>query len=67
MVVMLANYAPPVTDWLPAGRSAIWSRDGALLACAPASGEALVVAAKSSGSWDATVVKAIAASRGVDP
>jgi len=56
MVVMMANYAPPVTDWSPAGRSAIWSSDGSLLGCAPPGGEALVVAAKSSAGWDGIVV-----------
>ncbi len=56
MVVMMANYAPPVKDWSPAGRSAIWSSDGSLLGCAPPIGEALVVAAKSSGGWSGTVV-----------
>jgi predicted amidohydrolase len=56
MVVMMANYGPPVSGWSPAGRSAIWSSDGSLLGCAPPGGEALVVAAKSSGGWNGTVV-----------
>ena len=58
MVVLMANYGSPVGEWSPAGRSAIWSSDGSLLGCAPARGEALVIATKSSGGWDATVVTA---------
>jgi predicted amidohydrolase len=44
LAVMLANYGALVGGWDAAGRSAVWSRTGRLLACAPASGEAVVVA-----------------------
>jgi predicted amidohydrolase len=44
MAVLMANYGAPSGEWPSAGRSAIWSRDGALLACGPADGEAVVVA-----------------------
>jgi predicted amidohydrolase len=44
MAVLLANYGAPTGGWMAAGRSAIWSRKGALLACGPAEGEAVIVA-----------------------
>jgi predicted amidohydrolase len=45
MVVLLANYGAGTSEWRSAGRSAIWSNDGTLLACGPAEGEAIVHAA----------------------
>lgn len=39
MVVLLANYGAATSAWCSAGRSAIWSSDGELLACGPAEGE----------------------------
>jgi predicted amidohydrolase len=49
MAVLLANYGAPTGGWPAAGRSAIWSREGALMACGPAEGEAIVVAHLGSG------------------
>ena len=56
MMVMMANYAPPVKDWTPAGRSALWASDGTLLACAPSRGTALVVAVNTPSGWTGRVV-----------
>jgi len=42
MVVLLANYGAATSEWPSAGRSAIWSNDGTLLACGPTEGEAIV-------------------------
>jgi predicted amidohydrolase len=42
MVVLLANYGAGTSEWRSAGRSAIWSNDGTLLACGPTEGEAIV-------------------------
>jgi predicted amidohydrolase len=56
MLVLMANYGAPVGGWSPAGKSAIWSDDGTLLACAPAAGEALVIAERVSDHWVGRVV-----------
>jgi predicted amidohydrolase len=53
MLVMIANYGAPTGGWLSAGRSAVWSPDGDLLACAPSSGEALVFVDQVNGQWRA--------------
>ena len=57
MLVLMANYGAPVGEWAPAGKSAIWSEHGELLACAPAVGEALVVAQRHEDCWNAKVVE----------
>jgi predicted amidohydrolase len=44
MVVLMANYGAPTSQWQAAGGSAIWSSDGTLLAKGPSAGEAVVVA-----------------------
>jgi predicted amidohydrolase len=45
MTVLLANYGAPIEGWRAAGRSAIWSREGRLLAESPPEGPALITAA----------------------
>ena len=47
MLVLMANYGAPTGGWVSAGRSAVWLPGGQLLAEAPASGEAVVVARRS--------------------
>jgi predicted amidohydrolase len=42
MVVLLANHGSGTSRWPSAGRSAIWSNDGKLLACGPPEGEAII-------------------------
>lgn len=44
MAVLMANYGAPTSAWRSAGRSAIWSREGSLVAQAGASGEEVVIA-----------------------
>jgi predicted amidohydrolase len=44
MTVLMANYGSVTSEWPSAGRSAIWSNTGALLACGPSEGESVVVA-----------------------
>lgn len=56
MLVLMANYGAPVGPWTSAGRSAAWSPDGALLACAPPAGESLVVVERVGDGWTGTVV-----------
>lgn len=56
ILALMANYGAPTGGWSSAGKSAIWSATG-LLACAPATGEALVVAERSRGRWTAKAVE----------
>jgi predicted amidohydrolase len=57
MLVLMANYGAPLGGWSSAGRSAIWSDTGALLACGPSAGEALVLAERSHSTWVGRVVR----------
>jgi predicted amidohydrolase len=54
MLTLLANYGAPTGGYAAAGRSAVWSDKGKLLATAPPSGDALVVARRVRGEWTAT-------------
>lgn len=51
MLVMMANYGGPTVEFSSAGKSAIWSEDGTLIACAPAQGEALCLAERFADGW----------------
>ena len=55
-LVLLSNYAADLGEWSTAGGSAAWSAGGHLLATAPRSGEALVIAARNDGVWTGEVV-----------
>ena len=57
MMVMMANYGAPVGQWSAAGQSAIWAAGGGLLACAPATGESVVIATRSPGGWRGQVIE----------
>lgn len=57
ILVLMANYGGPTGGWVSAGRSAIWSNNGDLLACAPATGEALVIAERRHDRWLGAVVE----------
>ena len=50
MLVLMANHGGPSGGWACAGRSAIWSAEG-LLAEAPDTGNALVIAHREGGRW----------------
>jgi predicted amidohydrolase len=56
MLVLMANYGAPTGGWVSAGRSAVWRPDGRLLAEAPASGEAVIVAGRLGTEWGVRVV-----------
>ena len=56
MATLLANYGAPTGGYMSAGRSAVWSDTGELLATAPTEGEALVVAQRARGRWTATAL-----------
>lgn len=53
LTVILSNYGAPSGAYDAAGRSAIWSADGALLHEVDGTGEALLIATKENGSWSA--------------
>ncbi|GGY85470.1 carbon-nitrogen hydrolase family protein [Pseudoduganella plicata] len=54
--VLVANYGGPSGGWQCAGRSALWDEAGTLVAAAPGGGECLLLARRSRGEWDATVL-----------
>jgi predicted amidohydrolase len=56
MLVAMANYGAPLGPWSAAGRSAIWSPAGDLLASAAPTGEGLVVAEYEDRRWSARAV-----------
>ncbi|WP_202368336.1 carbon-nitrogen hydrolase family protein [Pseudomonas sp. MWU318] len=56
MAVLMANHAGLTGGWQSAGRSAVWSENGALVAAAPGPGELLVVARRDAGEWQGQVV-----------
>jgi predicted amidohydrolase len=52
MAVLMANHGGATGGWEPAGKSAIWSEDGRLVAAASGAGELLIVCRKQGGVWD---------------
>jgi predicted amidohydrolase len=56
MAVLLANYSGTSGGWVSAGKSAIWSEDGAVVAASAGAGEALVIGRKRDGQWDGAVL-----------
>lgn len=56
MLVLMANHGGPSGGYTCAGRSAIWSADGTLLADVPGIGEALVIARRNGEQWTGQVV-----------
>jgi predicted amidohydrolase len=58
MAVVMANHSAPTGGWVSAGRSAIWSEEGHLVAASRGTEEALVIGRKRRGSWDGVVLPA---------
>ncbi|MNN86913.1 hypothetical protein D3C81_2043910 [compost metagenome] len=56
MLVLMANHGGATGGWESAGRSAIWAADGRLLAAAPGTGDALVIARRQAALWRGEVV-----------
>ncbi|WLH86893.1 carbon-nitrogen hydrolase family protein [Pseudomonas sp. FP2338] len=56
MLVLMANHGGPSGGYTCAGRSAIWTADGRLLAGAPGIGEALVIGRRDGQHWTGQVV-----------
>jgi len=59
MAVLMANHAGVTGGWQSAGRSAVWSENGTLVAAAPGPGELLVVARRDAGEWQGRVVPVV--------
>ena len=56
MLVLMANHGGATGGWESAGCSAIWAADGRLLAAAPGTGDALVIARRQAALWRGEVV-----------
>jgi len=56
MAVLLANYSGETGGLVSAGKSALWSEDGQLVAASTGTEEALVVGSKQNGVWNGTVL-----------
>jgi len=55
MAVLMANYSGATGGSVSAGKSALWSEDGQLVAASAGSEEALVVGKKQNGVWNGIV------------
>ncbi len=55
MAVVLANHCAPTGGWIPAGKSAIWSELGHLIAVAPANQDAIAIARQTQNGWQGQV------------
>lgn len=55
MAVIMANHCAPTGGWAPAGKSAIWSERGQVIAVAPADQDAIVIAKQSQSDWQGQV------------
>ena len=53
MLVLMANHGGATGGWESAGRSAVWTADGALLAAAPGVGDGLLIARREVHGWSA--------------
>ena len=56
LLTVLANHGAPSGGYRSAGRSAVWTPDGALLACAPPEGDALVLARAVGAQWHGALI-----------
>jgi len=56
MAVLMANYSGVTGGSVSAGKSALWSEDGQLVAASTGSEEALVVGMKQNGGWNGIVL-----------
>jgi len=56
MAVLMANYSGATGGCASAGKSAIWSEDGQLVAASTATEEALVIGSKQNGVWNGIVL-----------
>ena len=61
MAVLMANHGGLTGGWQSAGRSAIWSEEGALVVSAAGEGDLLVIARRDAGIWQGRVVSVVQA------
>jgi predicted amidohydrolase len=61
MVVLMANHGGATGGWESAGRSAIWSANGSLVAAAPGTGDLIVIARRDVDGWSGQVVSVMEA------
>jgi predicted amidohydrolase len=61
MVVLMANHGGATGGWESAGRSAIWSANGSLIAAAPGTGDLIVIARRDVDGWTGQVVSVMEA------
>jgi predicted amidohydrolase len=52
MAVLMANYSGATGGEVSAGKSALWSEDGQLVAASTGTDEALIVGMKRNGAWN---------------
>jgi predicted amidohydrolase len=52
MAVLMANHGAATGGWEPAGKSAIWSENGSIVAAASGMGEVLIIGRKQGGVWE---------------
>jgi predicted amidohydrolase len=57
MAVLMANYSGTSGGWVSAGKSAILSEDGTVVAASTGTEEELIIATKQTGKWNATVLR----------
>jgi predicted amidohydrolase len=57
MLTLMANQATSVGTYTSVGKSAVWAPDGALLAQAEGTEDALVIATNHGAAWDAEVIR----------
>ena len=55
MAVLMANYSGSTGGWVSAGKSALWSEAGQLVAGSAGTEEALVIGTKQNGGWKGIV------------
>ncbi|WP_369788478.1 carbon-nitrogen hydrolase family protein [Rouxiella sp. WC2420] len=55
MTVVMANHCAPTGGWVPAGKSAIWSEQGHVIAVAPANQDAITIARQTQNGWQGQV------------
>ena len=63
IAVLMANYSGVSGEYRSAGKSAVWSEDGLVVAASAGAEEELVVASKKNGAWEGTVVAQASSSR----
>jgi predicted amidohydrolase len=56
MAVLMANHSGVTGGWVSAGKSAVWSEDGRLVAASPGTEESLVICRKQDNRWDGAVL-----------